>query len=312
MISVLLSVRNNREQAAICLGSLIRAFGLLKLPAVEYLLIDDHSDPKQEVPQLFEQFRREAGMGGAPPAKITTFVFKQQQHYTRALAYGFSAARGRQVLFVSHDMFVTGEYVRTLMAVATTDDTIGLVRGTSSFVDCFPEHTIPPPVPVRSYDDLEPFARYVSGYYGLTWTEDPLLTGDSMLIKREVFDKIGVFDSRYFGYFGDIDFGLRLQRAGFKMVCAKGAWLWHEGQGAYKDQANRTGTDYQVIHRKRMEVVNEAYKLFRAKWDPSLPPRYPGALKIDYAALRARPPLAESEHQPFVRPTADICEIRES
>src|SRR5687768_17643973 len=53
--------------------------------------------------------------------------------------------------------------------------------------------------------------------------------------------------------------GLRLQRAGFKMVCAKGAWLWHEGAGAYKDQAVQTGADAEVIHKKRMEVRSEEH-----------------------------------------------------
>lgn len=304
MISVVLSVRNNSQQATNCLSSIARAFAHLKAP-VEFILIDDNSDPPQNVPQLFEQFRRDIS-----GPKITAMLFKQQQHYTRALAYGFSAARGRHVLFVSHDMLLTAEYVRTLMAVAASDDSFGLVRGTSPFVDCFPEHIITPPLPIRSFEDLDAFARFVSDYHGLAVTEDRLLTGDSMLIKREVLDKIGVFDPRYFGYFGDIDFGLRLQRAGFRMVCAKGAWLWHEGQGAYKDQAKQTATDYQIIHRKRMEVVNAAYMAFREKWDQSMPPRYPGTDHIDFAKLRTAPAPAGGEYQPPVKPDATICEIR--
>ncbi|MEA2711356.1 MAG: hypothetical protein QOF78_3957 [Phycisphaerales bacterium] len=312
MISVVLSVRNNSQQAANCLSSMARTFAQLKT-AVEFILIDDNSDAAQNVPQIFEQFRAQIRVGAATPGagpKVTAMLFKQQQHYTRALAYGFSAARGRQVLFVSHDMLLTADYVRTLMAVAASDDSIGLVRGTSPFVDCFPEHFIIPPLPIRSFEDLDVFARYVADYHGLTWTEDPMLTGDSMLIKREVFDKIGVFDPRYFGYFGDIDFGLRLQRAGFKMVCAKGAWLWHEGQGAYKDQARATETDYQVIHRKRMEVVNAAYQAFRAKWDETMPPNYGGTAKLDFDRLRTASVPPAGEFQPAVAPDPAICEIR--
>jgi GT2 family glycosyltransferase len=312
MISVVLSVRNNSEQAANCLNSLTRALVKLKL-AVEFILIDDNSDPAQNIPQLFEHFRQQVGAGGGAHAngpKVTAMLFKQQQHYTRALAYGFSAAKGRHVLFVSHDMLVTAEYVRTLLAVAASSESIGLVRGTSPFVDCFPEHRIVPPLPIRHFEDLDAFAGYVSEYNGLSWTEDHLLTGDSMLIKREALDKIGVFDPRYFGYFGDIDFGLRLQRAGLKMVCAKGAWLWHEGQGAYKDQARQTQTDYQVIHRKRMEVVNAAYIAFREKWDQTMPPNYPGTAAIDFAKLRTVPSPAGGEFQAAISPDPAICEIR--
>lgn len=312
MIAVVISVRNNSQQAAQCLGSVARAFAQLKVP-VEFILIDDHSDAQQNVPKLFEQFRAQVGAGAGTPGggpKVTTMLFNQQQHYTRALAYGFSAARGRHVLFVSHDMLLTAEYVRTLLAVAASSDAIGLVRGTSPFVDCFPEYCIRPPVQIRTFDDLDAFARFIAEYHGMATTEDRLLTGDSMLIKREVFDRIGVFDPRYFGYFGDIDFGLRLQRAGFKMVCAKGAWLWHEGQGAYKDQARATETDYAVIHKKRMEVVNAAYQAFRAKWDVLMPPNYGGVGKIDFDRLRTIAAPADGEFQPPITPDPAICEVR--
>src|SRR5687768_4111860 len=120
MISVVLSVRNNSQQAANCLSSIGRALLQLKVP-VEFILIDDNSDPQQNITQMFEHFRAMVGTGpgtsGTGP-KVTTMLFKQQQHYTRALAYGFSAAQGRHVLFVSHDMLLTADYVRTLMAVA--------------------------------------------------------------------------------------------------------------------------------------------------------------------------------------------------
>jgi GT2 family glycosyltransferase len=304
MISVVLSVRNSRQLTANCLQSVLRAFALVRVP-VEYLLADDNSDADQNIPGLFADFRREAGAG----AKITVLRFKQQQHYTRALAYAFSAAKGRHILFISHDMLLTPDYIRALLGVASLDDAIGLVRGTSNYVDCFPEHKVVPPLPIRSFEDLDGFAQFISQYYGLASVEDRLLTGDSMLIKREAIDKIGVFDPRYFGYFGDIDFGLRLQRAGMKMVCAKGAWLWHEGAAAYKDQAARTGTDLQIIHKKRMAVVNDAYKLFREKWDTTMTPEYPGTDRIDFARLRSVPPLAGGEFQPAVHPDSAICDI---
>ena len=42
-----------------------------------------------------------SGCKYAPGVKVMEMHFKQHQHYTRALAYGFSAAKGKQVLFVS-------------------------------------------------------------------------------------------------------------------------------------------------------------------------------------------------------------------
>jgi hypothetical protein len=305
VLSIVLSVRNTRHLAALCLSSMARAIGALGWPPAEFLLIDDASEPAQGVPQLFADFRQRLPSG----VPATVMRFKQRQHYTRALAYGFSAARGDQVLFVSHDMLLTAEYVRTLLAVAALDRSIGLVRGTSPYVDGFPQHVVCPPGPIRNFDELEAFARSVSASAGLRYEEDPFLTGDSMLIKREVLDRIGVFDPRYPGYFGDVDFGLRLLRAGFRMVCAKGAWLGHEGAGVYKDQSQRTGGRRGAVRDDRMAAVADAYRLFREKWDPTLPPEYPVA-GLDFARLRSVPPPAGGEFvPPMAPPDASVCEV---
>lgn len=53
-------------------------------------------------------------------------------------------------------------------------------------------------------------------------------TGCCLLIRREVFDKIGRFDSRYFLYFEDLDFCIRASRAQFAIRYTPSAILWHK------------------------------------------------------------------------------------
>src|SRR5207247_857064 len=226
---------------------------------VEFIFTDDASESDADLPGLLKQFR------GTVSSAVTIFRFRERQHYTRACAYAFSRARGERILFVSHAMIVTPDCVQILSNVAGLDPRFGIVRATSPYVDCFPQHQVALPLPARGLRDLFAFARYVAQCQGLQWVEDRLLTGDVMLIQRAVLDKIGVMDPRYFGYFGDIDFGLRAQRAGFLLVCAKGAWLLHEGAGYYQDEIARTGKDPQVVHAARMQVVDAAYRLFREK-----------------------------------------------
>jgi GT2 family glycosyltransferase len=55
------------------------------------------------------------------------------------------------------------------------------------------------------------------------------VSGCLMLIKREVFDAVGLFDEEYFFTFEDLDFCLRAQRAGFTTVLAGDATVYHEG-----------------------------------------------------------------------------------
>lgn len=56
---------------------------------------------------------------------------------------------------------------------------------------------------------------------------DLYVPGAAMLVKKEVFEKIGMFDERYFLYFEDADFCMRARRAGFKLTIAPGAMVYH-------------------------------------------------------------------------------------
>src|SRR3989344_1872147 len=53
-------------------------------------------------------------------------------------------------------------------------------------------------------------------------------TGACMMVKREVFEKIGCFDEKYFLYLEDMDFCVRAKNAGFKIIFEPSAVLWHK------------------------------------------------------------------------------------
>ena len=57
--------------------------------------------------------------------------------------------------------------------------------------------------------------------------ETDFVSGCAMLVKREVFEKIGLFDSRYFLYLEDVDFCQRAKKAGFKIIYVPGGKVWH-------------------------------------------------------------------------------------
>lgn len=61
---------------------------------------------------------------------------------------------------------------QTLLAVSTIDRSIGLVRGVSNYVDCFPQHVIAPPVSLRSFEDVISFSDYVAHAHGLTYVQN--------------------------------------------------------------------------------------------------------------------------------------------
>ena len=55
------------------------------------------------------------------------------------------------------------------------------------------------------------------------------VAGCLMLIKRAVFDAVGLFDERFFYSFEDLDLCLRAQRAGYRTIVVRQATAVHEG-----------------------------------------------------------------------------------
>jgi len=58
-------------------------------------------------------------------------------------------------------------------------------------------------------------------------TETGYVNGCLMLVKKEVFDKVGLLDPKYYLYFEENDFCQRVKRADFKLFFAPKAVIWH-------------------------------------------------------------------------------------
>jgi GT2 family glycosyltransferase len=58
------------------------------------------------------------------------------------------------------------------------------------------------------------------------------VSGCAMLIKKEVFKKIGLFDEDYFLYLEDVDFCWRTKQAGYKIFFVPLAKVWHVNAGS--------------------------------------------------------------------------------
>jgi hypothetical protein len=78
--------------------------------------------------------------------------------------------------------------------------------------------------------------------------------------------------------------------AGFKLVCAKGAWLYHEGAGHVKNESQKNKEPFEAAVNRRMQLVGRAYSVFREKWAPDLPPNYHGPDFRSYVQAAERNP----------------------
>lgn len=65
--------------------------------------------------------------------------------------------------------------------------------------------------------------------------KDFYIPGSAMLVRREVFEKVGGFDEKYFLYFEDADFCMRARKAGFKLVIMPDVLIRHKVSSSTSD-----------------------------------------------------------------------------
>ena len=85
------------------------------------------------------------------------------------------------------------------------------------------------------WDDSAAFHRGVDevdrNHFDTLETTD-FATGCCMLIKREVLEKVGVFDKRFFLYFEDVDLSVRAKNAGYTIGYCPESVIWHKNAGS--------------------------------------------------------------------------------
>lgn len=270
MPSIIVPARNNADSTATCLGSILFAVSRLNL-ACEFVLVDDASAPDEKILDVFRKHR-----AAATGHQTKIIRSRKHQHYSGVFSIGLHHATRDVIFFISNDMIMTTSFIQALLLVSALSRDFGIVRGTSNYVDSHPEHVVEPKEPPKTFQEVDAFSRSIFSANGCGYVEDQVLSGDAILIKRALLDRIGVLDLRFFGYFGDVDYGMRAHLAGFKLVCAKGAWLFHEGSGHVKHELVRQSLSVDEVRDRRMALVEAAYQEFRKKWNIKTPQVWAG------------------------------------
>lgn len=87
-------------------------------------------------------------------------------------------------------------------------------------------------------------------------------TGCAMFVRREVFEKVGLLDPKFYLYYEDLDFSLRARKSGNEVYYAPPATVWHKNAGS----GGGTGSDLQsyYITRNRL-IIGMRYAPWRTK-----------------------------------------------
>lgn len=79
--------------------------------------------------------------------------------------------------------------------------------------------------------------------------ETDVANGACVIIRQEVFKRIGLLDDSFFLYWEDADFSERAKRAGFKVVYYPMTWMWHKVSASTGGSGSPTN-DYFLIRNR--------------------------------------------------------------
>jgi len=115
------------------------------------------------------------------------------------------------------------------------------------------------------------------GQFNKIITNLDFISGCCFIARREVFEKIGNFDEKYFMYLEDVDFCHRAKITGFTLACIPTSVIWHVNSGSTKGPGHLQNY---FITRNRMyfakkfakprtkfAIYRESFKfLFKSHW----------------------------------------------
>lgn len=219
-VSVVILTWNDGPLLHACLAALLCSEGV----DLDIVVVDNGSQPPATVPTGVRLLRNEHNRGVAP-----------------ARNQGVAASTSALVCLLDSDALVEPQTVARLAATIEEDQTVALAAPV--FMGQAPEASggrAPTLVGkarrgLNLTDAYPPIERT-----GGTWRVD-FAIGACQLFRREAFDALGGLDERYFYGPEDIDFCLRLRRAGWGVVQVAAAVVNHPPRRRFRGLLTRRG-----------------------------------------------------------------------
>ena len=164
---------------------------------------------------------------------------------------GFNAglfyAEGKYLVYVGNDLILTKKWLDNLLNCIKSDDNIGFVAPGSNILSNYQAI----PINYTNIEEMHSFAEKYNISDSNKWEERLRVMPLTMVIKKELFDRTGGFDHRYyFGEFSDDDFSFTIRRLGYKLIYAADTFIHHFGSitgSEAKRNNNSLGIGYKIF-----------------------------------------------------------------
>ena len=180
--------------------------------------------------------------------------------FARASNTGIKASEARNVVLLNSDTIVTHSWLDRLVSVAEQSQSVGIVA--PKLLNLHHHSTLDSTGIAVSYQTgfllNKGNGQLDNGQFDQP-TELVACSFACALIKRRVFQELGLLDEKMFFYYEDVDFGLRARIAAWRVVYCPGSVVYHVG-GASTPKRDKVLTDLKP-RAYRLRVILKNYEM---------------------------------------------------
>nr|WP_208403258.1 glycosyltransferase [Paenibacillus sp. BK720] len=181
--------------------------------------------------------------------RIITISLPVNTGFPAACNWGLRLARGDRLLLLNNDVLVTAGWLRRMNRTLDSDPAVGIVGPMTNYASGKQQ--------IAMDGDYEGFAARLGADQNKKHESVNRIIGFCMLFSRSLMKQIGVLDERFSpGHYEDDDYCYRANQAGFKVVIAKDAFVYHRGSASFGGYASD----------ELEELLRRNRRLFKDKW----------------------------------------------
>lgn len=209
---------------------------------------------------------------------------KRNEGFPKGCNQGMALATGRDILLLNSDTVVTLHWLENLRRALYSRENVGAVSCLTNSCSNFQKKE----VSYANMDEMQAFAAEYNRTDPEKWCSWLYLVGFCLLLRREVYEKLGGMDERFSpGNFEDNDYCLRMRQAGYELLLCGDTFIHHYGSASFLAGMDEKEREKKTREYAKLSARNE--RMFYEKW----------GLGHSYAAVRVKPFLQMEELIPF-------------
>lgn len=261
LVSVVIPNKDHTEDLDKCIRSLEE---ISDYKNVEYIIIENNSD-QPETFAYYEKIQKEND-------KIKVVYWEREFNYSAINNFGVQSAKGDYLLFLNNDTeIINKDCVRELLSYCMRPE-VGIVGARLYYEDDTIQHAgVIVGLGGIAGHGFVGEAKDSVGYFSRIICAQDLsaVTAACMMVKKSVFEEVGGFEEKLAVAFNDVDFCLKVRKAGHLVVYNPYAELHH-----YESKSRGLEDTEEKVRRFQGEIMTFAgrWKEFLKEGDPYYSP----------------------------------------